>query len=374
MAGPIRTLLERRPLRNAVRSLLGMQPRYGMGGIEAVAATDAMQDADLDAAPSRRQARRDVDNTPYQSRTTALPPAAPSPEARAVSMARVEDGQRRQQTQRQADGIAPAPAPQQPRPPETGGFALTMPIADTGLGQPNPMIATAQRFENQANALRQEADEISRNPAMRNPNSTAYMVLASRANALRRQAQEYDAQVVAIQDRLSSETHVGEMTEKAQKHARELAQLQHPPDSVVVDNDHFTQLVSDAGIDAAALAATDSVYAQAKQPLPAVDDKAYQSRLLTNKVRAASVAVGIRARSAAKSRKSPFTADDPLIAELAQIALSYSADDAAKRSQLVTGIVSGTQSQTNMNPQVAGQFARVLTNLIEEQISRSQER
>lgn len=373
MAGPIRNLLQRRPLRNAVRGLLGMQPRFGMGGIETVGATDEMQNADLDAAPSRRPARRDIDNTPYQSGTTAMPPAAPSPEARAVSMARVEDGQRRQQTQRQADGFAPGVAPQQPREPETGGFALTLPISETGLGAPNPMVATAQRFESLANSLRAEAERITKSPVMQNPNSTAYMVAASRVKDLRRQAQEYDASVLAIQDRLSSETHVDAMTKGAQDHALALAKVQHPPDSMVVDNDQFSQLVSHAGIQTAAQLATDSMYAQAKQT-PSTDDAAYQSRLLQNKMVAASVAVGIRAKSAAQARKPPFASNDPLVAELAQMALQYAPDDAAKRAQMVTGIVSGMQSQTKMNPQYAGVFAQALTNLIEQHIKQMQGR
>lgn len=361
MAGPIRNLLQRRPLRNAVRGLLGLQPRYGSSRMDSMAYTDEAQGADLDAQPTRRTPAP-VSNTAYESRTTAKP-VAPSPEARAVSMARTEDSGRRQTAKRQEEGVAPAP-PAQPRPPETGGFALTMDIGDTDAPPPHPLMVQAERYRRQAEAERAQAAQLQQNPIFRNPSNPNFGVLAARANALEERATRLDTYADGLIGQARGEEHSNAMADKRAGLALDLARIQNPADSLTTDANAFAETVRSYGIGMGAQLATDGWFAATNSAAdPGSAD--YQARLMINQINAAGVVLADRI-----TKRQPFGQQgDPVMVELASVLSQYAPRDPAMRARTISSIVSSAQQRAGFDPQWGRRLASMLTAAIEREIA-----
>ena len=362
MAGPIRNLLERRPLRNAVRSLLGLNPRYGSSRIDTMQATDAAQDADLNASPTRMAPRLDVDNAPYQRNTVAQPPVAPSPEARAVSMARSQDGQRRQQAQLQEEGIA-TPAPKEPN-----GFGITLPIGQTDAPPVPMLLQQADRMDKLAEESRAKEQRVYASPLMRMPGSIEYTIGESQAKRHGEDAMRYTAAAAGYRSQYEGQTHTDSLAKQRLDSEREIARINKPEDSLTADAANLRQLAQQVGIMPAAQLATDSYFAASQQPAgPA--DPVYQARLAQNQVMASTYVLSGKVRDALASRQNPFAPGEPVVVELASIAKTQHPDDPAKRQRLISTMISAVQSQTReLHPAQARALNALLYQMIEDQI------
>jgi len=368
MAGPIRTLLERRPLRNAVRGLLGLQPRYGMSAVETVGATDDMQGSNLNAMPTRRQPAP-VDNTPYASNTVAKPPVAPSPEARAVSMARTQDSQNRQEVRRQEEGIA-TPAPSQPRKPESGGFSMAIPVSETDAPPENPMLARAASLQEQASADRARAAKILQSPAMQNPSAPGYAILASQAENLERRAFEADGLAAGLQSQVYGQDHTLQLGKQRDEAALAIERIRKgPEESLTRDAMAFRDTVLMSGIGPAAQMATQAYFAAAKSNEPPGTPN-YQARLLQNQMQAAGVSVGANAQYSLREGKTRYRIDSPALVELASVIKQMAPDDPQQRAVLIAQIVAAAQNQSRLTPAFANSYNTHLRGQVEAQIQR----
>jgi hypothetical protein len=366
MAGPIRNFLQRRPLRNAVRGLLGLQPKYGSSRMASMSYTDEAQNADVDAQPTRRTPAP-VDTTAYQSRTAAKP-VAPSPEARAVSMARAEDSKRRQTTQRQADGITPAqPAP--PRPPETGGFALSMDIGETDTPPPNPMMTQSEAYRRAAQREYAQADELLKNPVLRNPNNPNYPFLLGQVTESKNRAMLLDQQADVLVAQVRGELQAQQFADQRMQRDRELALIQHPKDNITEDAKAFADTVRQFGMFAGAQVATDAYFAALNSPAgPGTKD--YDARLAINQINAAGIVVADRIAQ----RQSFSQSGDPVVREIAAIVSAYAPNDPGLRARTVNAIVSAAQQRARLDPAWAKRFTGVLTNTVEAEIQAMKKR
>lgn len=367
MAGPIRNLLERRPLRNAVRSLLGLNPRYGSSSMDTMQATDAAQGADLTASPTRMAPRQNVDNTPYQRKTTSQPPVAPSPEARAVSMARAQDGERRQQAQLQGEGIA-TPQPQEPN-----GFSMALPIGETDAPQQPMLLREADRMDKLAAEARAREQAVYAGPLMRDPKSTAYIIGEAQAKRHSEDAMRYTAAAAGYRSQWEGQGHTDALAKQRLDSEREVARINKPEDSLAVDAANLRQLSQQVGIMPAAQLATDQFFAAAKQPVSTTDDT-YKARLQQNLVMASTYVLSGKVKDALASRRNPFAPGEPIVVELAGIAKSQYPDDPAMRQRLIATMVSAVQSQTReLQPSQARRLNAALSKLVEQEIERMED-
>jgi len=357
MAGPIRNLMQRRPLRNAVRGLLGLKPRYGSSRMDSMAYTDEAQGADLDAQPTSRTPAP-VNNTAYQSRTTAKP-IAPSPEARAVSMARTEDSGRRQTAKRQEEGVAPA-QPAQPRPPETGGVGLALGNGGTHAPPPPPPPG----YRQQAEAERARAEQLQQNPIFRNPSNPNYAVLAAQSNAFVERATRLDAYADGLIGQARGEEHSNAMADKRADLARDLASIQNPRDGMAESAKAFADTVRQYGIGPGSQLATDTYFAATGSPVaPGSPD--YQARLMINQINAAGVVLADRI-----TKRQPFGQQgDPVMVELASVLGQYAPRDPDMRARTISSIVSAAQQRAGFDSQWGKRLAGMLTAAVEREIA-----
>lgn len=361
MAGPIRTLLQRRPLRNAVRSLLGMQPRYGSSRMDAVTYADEAQGADLDAQPTRLPPRRDLTNAAYQTGTTAQP-VAPSPEARAVSMARTEDSGRRQAAKRQEEGIT-APPPAQPRPPETGGFAMQLDIGETDAPPPNPLLLQADAYRKAAERERAEAIRMEQDPRFGNPSNPHYAVFQGQIADRKTRAMMLDQQADQMIGQVQGQEHTSQLADKRSELALQMARIQHPPGGIDDNAKAFRSTVLQNGMTSGAQLATDMYFAALNANIPP-NDAQYVMRLKQNQLSAAGVVVADRV-----IKRQPFGDGDPAIAEMASILFEYAPRDPAMRARAVNAIVASAQRQAGFDSEWGRRFNSALTNQIEREIA-----
>jgi hypothetical protein len=368
MAGPIRNLLERRPLRNAVRGLLGLQPRYGMSAVETVGATDDMQGSNLNAMPTRRQPAP-VDNTPYASNTVAKPPVAPSPEARAVSMARTQDSQNRQEVRRQEEGIA-TPAPSQPRKPESGGFSMAIPVSETDAPPEHPMLEQAKALYAQAAASRARAEQILQSPMMKNPNNPNYAIFAAQAENFYRRASSEQDRADQFTSQFYGQGHTLQLQEQREKAALDIERIRKgPEESLTRDAMAFRDTVLMSGIGPAAQMATQAYFAAAKSNEPPGTAN-YQARLLQNQMQAAGVSVGANAQYSLREGKTRYRIDSPALVELASVIKQMAPDDPQQRAVLIAQIVAAAQNQSRLTPTFANSYNTHLRGQVEAQIKR----
>lgn len=361
MAGPIRNLLQRRPLRNAVRNLLGLQPRYGSSRMDSASYSDEAQGADLDARPTRLPARRDLTNVAYQTGTTAQP-VAPSPEARAVSMARTADAGRRQAAKRQEEGITAQPQAQ-PRPPETGGFSMQLDIGDTDAPPPNPLLVQADSYRKAAERERAAAAQMAQDPRFSNPSNPNYAVFQAQIANKESRAMVLDQQADQMIGRVQALDFTSQASRERNEHELALARINKPPDGMAENAQAFRSTILQNGMTSGAQLATDMYFAGLNANIPP-NDAQYVMRLKQNQLHAAGVVVADRI-----AKRQPFGQGDPAIAEMAAILFDYAPRDPAMRARAVNAIVASAQRQTGFDSEWGRRFNSSLTYQIEQEIA-----
>lgn len=156
MAGPIRELLARQPVRNVIRRAIGLPERYGFMGdrMAAASTSDDMQGTNLMSGMRRLGGRRNQSVSQVPTTNTTARPVAPSPEAQAVNMARQQDEERRVAKRRESEGLLPPPAePVAQAQAATPAAPASPPNGVAGL------LQMAAERKNQADELFQQAQE-----------------------------------------------------------------------------------------------------------------------------------------------------------------------------------------------------------------------
>lgn len=355
MNGPIRTLLERRPLRNAVRRLIGMSPRYGYDAMDTMSATDQMQGADLSAAPTRIPPRPLADNQQFVGNTTAQV-VSPSPEARAVRLQRDKDSDRRVQARRQADGIA-TPAPKAPEPPQPAAQTAA-PMAPSQPG--DPRLSQAQVYRDRAIRSMQEADAMASRIDPKSPNS---VLARTQVEARRLQAQRDEQAALVLEGQVHAERYADKAAERQAELERERLKAQHPQSDLPAEADAFRRTVLQNGITSGAALATDGYFSSLKMAVPSTDPQ-YQTRLQMNQLAASGVALADRI-----AKRRPLVLGDPTLSEMASVIYGMHPKKPADRAEVVRRIVSNAQMQTGVSPEWSARMAAAMTQLIEQQIA-----
>lgn len=178
MAGPIRELLERAPLRTAIRNLFNRGPRSqdSKDSLESSMQSDRRGRTNLMEGP-RRFGRREVEPIPLVS-SAPIANVAPSPAARQAQAATTEDVARRQ-VLRQGE-MAPPPPPAPPEPIAAGVLpqaAATGPPIDTLIGERATLLERSE-------ALREAAKQLESTPNLSPADRLKSKNLTTRADIL----------------------------------------------------------------------------------------------------------------------------------------------------------------------------------------------
>jgi hypothetical protein len=368
MAGPIRDLLARQPVRNAVRTLLGMPTRYGMMGdrLESAAATDAMQGADVMARPTRLM-RRNILNPQVSAGTTGMS-IAPSPEAQAVASAREQDSQRRLFKRRASELGAPSQPQKNSSQPLTEPVSAPAPVTEVAGGRipeqsPTPAAEPAdfrmsriEQLRQRAEQLRAEAGNFERMPGFA---TNAGTQLQFQQRLLQAQADENRA------DELLAQRQQEDFAVRNQgvAHTQDLARLAitNPPDTLKSNANDFRETVRTMGIAAAAAIMADTAAAN-MQTLDATEKEKWRLQYGT-------LASGIALAERLAARNPPVDGD-PMLTEITSIVNAQAPADPRARAALVSRIVGiAQQNSPGLTSQQAAAMARALTTKIEEQIA-----
>lgn len=366
MAGPIRDLLARQPVRNTVRALLGMPARYGNMGtsLDAVSATDAMQGADVMARPRRLMRRRGLVNPQAEMGTTAMT-VAPSPEAKAVADAREQDSQRRVQTRRASEM---KPAASQPEGPAQDPATPVTPVASampspepaapstsTTSANPNPMQFRIDQLYSRAAQTRQEAERLRGVKGFdANPS------LIAQHNQFLRSAEldETRADMMNMQGLQRQQTL--DDVARAEEHELAKTRITNPPDTLASNAADLAATVREQGILVATKLMADT-WAKANGT---TDPQLIKQQELLYGMANSGTALAQRL----KARQAPVEGD-PMIAEIAQI-VSQLGTDEQSRAMVVTRIVGAAQQQSpGLSGQQAAALSRQLSAIIEKQLA-----
>jgi hypothetical protein len=368
MAGPIRDLLARQPVRNAVRTLLGMPARYGMMGdrLESAAATDAMQGADVMARPTRLM-RRNILNPQASAGTTAMS-VAPSPEAKAVASAREQDSQRRLSRRRASEMGAPSQPQQTSSEPLAEPVSAPIPVTEVAGGRipeesPAPSsepvdfrMSRIEQLRQRAEQLRAEASNFEKMPGFA---TNAGTQLQFQQRLLQAQADENRADELLTQ-RQQEDFAVRNQGVAHQQEMKRLA-ITNPPDTLASNADDFEKTVQTAGIAAASAIMADTAAAKMQTLDPNVKE---QFRLQYG-----TLASGIALAQRLAARNPPVDGD-PMLTEMTGIVSGQAPSDPKARAALVRRIVGIAQQRSpGLSSQQAASLATLLTQKIEKEIA-----
>lgn len=380
MAGPLQTLLYRRPVRNAIRALLGMQPRYGMMGnaiVDPEQGDDEPVMASAAAVPTPAPMRRVMPRTP-QPRTTAIQ-VAPSPESQAVAQARDADSTRRVlgfrselkniPAQSVTSGPLPAPPsdtaqPSAPAEPLLNNVAKAVPSAAPPTDPRLDRVAELRRI---AAEQRRAAEDIAAKTPQAIFTDTAKGLAARNLFTERHTlAERFDRQADQIQAALSAENYGDRVRRDASQQQTQVLQAQHPDQSAFGDASNLDKTVRQFGAPVAARMAAEAWTAAQKMP-PSEPQK--QTAYTQYALAANGMALAHRAMARQAVRSS-----DPIVADLAALVSQMAPQDAAMRANLIRGVVSAAQTQSRMDPGTATKFGDLLTMMIEQRIASQKPR
>jgi hypothetical protein len=347
MAGPIRQLLQRQPIRSAIRAMVGGRSRMMGDRLSSVAESDSRGLTNLLGGPRRLERREVTPVTPVSS--PSMQSGVPAPEARAVAAARNDDADRRMAAQRQTEMAVP---PQDDKPSQPSPLAPAAPV--------DPRTVRAQSFFGRAEQLRAQAEKVAQSPQF---NSDGGSFLRMQYENIVMQANVAEQQGLALEAEQRQEVFAREAMKSSQESEQARLKAQFPEDNLGADARILAQTVQERGMAAGAMLATDQYFAKTNPTLPTTDPT-YIARLNNYRVAAAGMTLANRVKQGQAIKTA-----DPTLSEMAALVAEMSPRDARARAAIIRSIVASAQQQAAMPPEKAARMAELLTRMIEQQIT-----
>lgn len=348
MAGPIRELLERAPLRTAIRNLLNRGPRSqdSKDSLESSMQSDRRGRTNLMEGP-RRFGRREVEPIPLVS-SAPIANVAPSPAARQAQKENNE-ASKRTQVLRQNE-MAPTP----PEPIAAG----ILPQAVAAGPPPDPLIGEREKLEERATALRDKAAAY--------PKTNLSPADRQRAINLDTRADLLDDKALTITAQIRAEGRALTDGNLAHERAVEIAKLEKPDESVVVDIAKAREAYATQGMGAAFAVA--NTYAAASDIPPVSTDPAFANILRNTRADAAATII-----TNSLVNRIPLTQKAPNTVQILGFIIEQHPGDAAAQETLLNQIMADAAVRSGQaGSEIPAQMRNILLQMLKAQRPKKQ--